>query len=210
MSAESIEGLRVCVVEDESRLRDLLVREIKAMGHAARGYRSAEDAWPELAAATFDTIILDLNLPGQNGMSLFERLHENELDLAVVILTGFSTLETAVQALRWDADDYLTKPCSLAEIEAVLARILVKRRGAAEVSPPPPMRAVADPAEGREPVAASTPGEGRSLEEIEREEILAALHRHQGNKPAAARQLGISLRTLYNKLHTYRVQGYVP
>lgn len=210
MSAESIEGLRVCVVEDESRLRDLLVREIKAMGHAARGYRSAEDAWPDLADADFDTVILDLNLPGRNGMSLFERIHEHGLDVSVVILTGFSTLETAVQALRWDAEDYLTKPCSLAEVETVLARILAKRRGATDAVQPPPVHAVTERAMSVEPAAASATGEGRSLEDIERDEILAALRRHQGNKPAAARQLGISLRTLYNKLHTYRVQGYVP
>lgn len=197
--------LSVCVVEDEQRLRDLLVREISAMGHVVEGHRTAEDAWPALRAGRFRVVLLDLNLPGMSGMELFERVREAELDVAVVVLTGFGTLESAVQALRWEADDYLTKPCTLAEIEAVLARVDLHQQllqiAAAPAATASPSTANADP-------PASTAA-GQTLEDLEREQILAALRQHAGNKTAAARGLGISLRTLYNKLGVYRLQGYL-
>src|SRR5262245_44579469 len=128
MTIRSDDVLSVCVVEDEQRLLDLLVREIVALGYACQGYRTAEDAWPELFEDRFDLVILDLNLPGMSGMELFGRIREAGLGLAVVVLTGFGTLENAVQALRWEADDFLAKPCTLAEIETVLSRCDMQRR----------------------------------------------------------------------------------
>src|SRR5262245_35626423 len=123
MSADVGYQLSVCVVEDERRLRELLVREITAMGHFATGCRTAEDAWTELSSGRFRVLLLDLNLPGMSGMELFGRVRESELDVSVVILTGFGTLDSAVQALRWGADAYLMKPCKLAEIESVIASV---------------------------------------------------------------------------------------
>ncbi|MBI5865635.1 MAG: response regulator, partial [Planctomycetes bacterium] len=66
--------MKVCVVEDEPRLRELLVRELGAMGFAAVGYRTADDAWPALERGEFHVAMLDLNLPGMSGMELFQRV----------------------------------------------------------------------------------------------------------------------------------------
>jgi DNA-binding NtrC family response regulator len=193
--------LRVCVVEDETRLRELLVRELEAMGFSAAGYRSAEDAWPALLGDPFHAALIDLNLPGEDGMGLFQRLREARPDVAIVILTGFGTLDSAVKALRWGAVDYLTKPCNLSDIESVLARVEASRRDA-EIA----RRAEAHGAEAP-PSPKPAPAAGRTLEELEREQILSVLRSLDGNKPAAAQALGISLRTLYNKLGAYRAQG---
>lgn len=193
--------LRVCVVEDETRLRELLVREIEAMGYSAAGHRSAEDAWPALQNDPFHAALIDLNLPGADGMELFQRLREARPDLAIVILTGFGTLDSAVKALRWGAVDYLTKPCNLSDIESVLARVESNRRQA-EIARLAEAQAGSDV-----PSVTPAPAAGRTLEELEREQILSVLRSLDGNKPAAARALGISLRTLYNKLGAYRAQG---
>lgn len=191
--------LRVCIVEDVGRLRELLQREISAMGFSAVAFRTAADAWPALARGDFHVVILDLNLPGEDGMSLFQRLHDHDADLAVVVLTGFGTLESAVQALRWGAADYLTKPCSLDQIEAVLTRIDRRRRAhAAKIAAPDPT----PPAPTSDPPAADV-----TLADLEREQIVGTLARFDGDKRRAARALGISLRTLYNRLHAYRTQG---
>jgi two-component system response regulator RegA len=194
--------LSVCVVEDEPRFRDLLVREISAMGFGVRGFRSAEDAWPALERDGFDAAFIDLNLPGQDGMGLFQRIHDDRPNMAVVILTGFGTLATAVQALRWGALDYLTKPCNLDQIEGVLARVEQNRRKAGVARE---ARITIDVEEGENAHAAAE----RTLEAAERELILTTLGKYGGRKADAARSLGISLRTLYNKLHTYRLQGFV-
>lgn len=197
--------MKVCVLDDEARLRELLVREIGAMGFSATGFRSAEEAWPALERGEFDAALVDLNLPGIDGMALFQRVHEKRPETAIIILTGFGTLGSAVQALRWGATDYLTKPCSLDQIESVLLRIDRTRResmlnlqinGSAAEAPENP--GWADP---------QTPA--RRLEDLERGQILAAMREHRGNKPIVAEALGISLRTLYNKLNAYRVQGHI-
>ena len=142
-------------------------------------------------------------------MDLFGEIRKHGLDVRVVILTGYGSLESAVNALRWDADDYLTKPCGLSEIESVLARLLAQRRARARAELPRLLaEEPADP-DLREPAAPEVDSR-RTLEETEREQILAVLDQHHGHKPAAARQLGISLRTLYNKLNAYRIQGHLP
>lgn len=201
--------LRVCVVEDENRLRALLVREIGAMGHAALGYPSAEEAWPEIVGGV-DVVLLDLNLPGMSGMELLERIRTEQRDVAVVILTGFGGFESAVQSLRNRAEDYLTKPCSLADIDRVLARVLERKRAGQRAQL---AREAAEEAAGPAPAAAplapsGPPRSTQTVEDVERTHILTVLRAHGMNKPAAAEELGISLRTLYNKLNAYRQQGF--
>lgn len=200
--------LRVCVVEDENRLRTLLVREIAAMGHAALGYPSAEEAWGKIQRGV-DVVLLDLNLPGMSGMELLERIRTEQREVAVVILTGFGGFESAVQSLRNRAEDYLTKPCSLVDIDRVLARVLERKRAAQRE------RALREAVEERPPAPAAgavapagPPGSPQTVEDVERAHILTVLRAHGMNKPAAADELGISLRTLYNKLNAYRQQGF--
>ncbi len=197
--------MRVCVIDDEVRLRELLVREIATMGFAATGFRSAEEAWPALEGGEFDALLVDLNLPGIGGMELFQRVHAARPETAVVILTGFGSLDTAVQALRWGATDYLTKPCSLDQIESVLLRIDRSRREAhlAQAGED------ANAPEAGHAAAPNSPTPPRRLEDLEREQILAAMQEHGGHKPRVAEALGISLRTLYNKLNAYRAQGRI-
>lgn len=195
----------VCVVDDEPRLRDLLVREITAMGFVATGFRSAEEALLPLERGEFDVALVDLNLPGMSGMDLFQLVHAKRSEIAVVVLTGFGTLDSAVQALRLGAADYLTKPFSLDQIEAVLLRIDHVRRRSSLAE-----RIDGGSTEGAEyPSSPLLPSRARKLEDLEREQILAAMQEHDGNKPLVAEALGISLRTLYNKLNAYRTQGRI-
>lgn len=204
-------ALQVGVVEDESRLRELLVREIRAMGHHAEGFAAAEQAWPRIRAG-LDAVILDLNLPGMAGMELFRRIRKEELNTAVVILTGFGAFDSAVQSVRWKAEDYLTKPCSLADIDRALSRVLARklesgRRLATEQLDEPVPEVL--PARDSDSTHSSTDPKGATLAEIERIRIIQALEKHGGNKPAVAAELGISLRTLYNRLNVYKHQGFI-
>jgi len=190
-------AFEVLIVEDQTRYRDLLVREIIDMGFSAEGAASAEEAWPLLQTDRFDLVLLDLNLPGMPGLELFERIRGR--DVAVVILTAYGEMDSAVQALRLGAEDYLTKPCSLGDIEKVICRVYQSwlEENRQEVGETP---------EGQ-PADASTGGDepdGLTLRELERDHILKMLEANEGDKPATARQLGISLRTLYYKLDSYR------
>ncbi len=184
---------RVLVVEDEPRLRELLDRALVGWGFEVAAARSAEEAIRLTAAGPADIAVLDLNLPGMDGLELLGRLREKTPGLQAIILTGFASVEAAKQAVHLDVVEFLTKPCHLGELEKALDRAV--RRLPAQY-----------------PQAAAVGGaiavEGMTLHEVERQHILAALERHNGNRTATAVELGISRRTLYYKLEEYQKQGF--
>jgi DNA-binding NtrC family response regulator len=190
--------LSVLVVEDEARLRELLLRAIPQMGFAPAGARSAEEALRLMEKSPSPIMLLDLNLPGMSGMELFGLLRQRWPQTQVVILTGFGDLEAAREAIRLDVVDFLTKPCSLGDLEVALDRAR-KRLG--------PPRPDVGPDAGPDSIVSDNAGPP-TLDDIERQTILAALERHRGNRAATAAELGISLRTLYYRLAEYQRQGY--
>lgn len=176
--------LRVLVVEDEPRMRELLLDVIPEMGFPTTAVRSAEEARRSLDAAPPDILLLDLQLPGAGGMDLFEQVRRECPQMQVIILTGHGDLDAARAAIRLDVVDFLRKPCHLGELEVALhrARLRVHR------NPPVDLSIEAAPV---------------TLAEMEREQIFSALRRHQGNRTAAALELGISRRKLHYRLREY-------
>lgn len=193
---------RVLLVDDETRLRDMLVRAIDQMGFEATGVNSAEAAARLLAEREFHILILDLNLPGIGGMEFFEELRRDDPFIQVIILTGFGELEAAQRAIHLDAVEFLTKPCPLGELELALDRARVRLEKLAQ---PPQLIDRAAP-----PQLQATPtGEPTSLELVERNHIIAVLKKNGGNRTATAAELGISLRKLYYRLGEYQRQGLI-
>ncbi len=133
-------SLDVLIVDDEASLRTLLGEELAAMGHATTTAATAGEAFAAIERATFDAVILDLNLPDQHGMEVFRRLRESRGGgvAEVIVLTGHGTTDSAIQAIRLEAFDYLLKPCSLRELDVLLREIARKAAGR---STPPPGRA---------------------------------------------------------------------
>ena len=188
--------MKVLIVEDEPRLREVLLRAVRDMGFAPSGCRSGEEALRTLEADGHDIVMLDLNLPGMSGMEMLEQVRKRWPATQTVILTGYGDLDTAKRAIRLDAVDFLTKPCPLGEIEGALDR--ARQRVPREL---PGSVAVA------EAPAISDQADGRTMDVVERHHILAALDRHQGNRTAAAAELGISVRKLYYRLAEYERRG---
>src|SRR5271169_3700787 len=185
--------LRVLIVEDEPRLRELLADVLPDMGFPATAVRSGEEAVKIMRSDPHDLVLLDLQLPRMGGMDFFQQLHEQWPATQVVILTGYGDLESARQAIRLDVVDFLSKPCPLREVELALERARRRLHSSERDSV---TRSIPEPA-----TQAST------LWETERRQILAALERHDGNRTAAAAELGISRRTLHYRLNEYRRLG---
>ena len=101
--------------------------ELDRMGHEVTVCPDGLTAVAALERNTYDCIIVDLDMPGLTGLQVIAKAKELSADTEAVVLTGKSSLETAVGALRQGAFDYLTKPCKLVEIEALLNRVLQKR-----------------------------------------------------------------------------------
>ena len=194
--------LRVLVVEDEPRLRQYLGEAVRQLGLDGEITATAEAARRYLAGGgTADLLLLDLNLPGEDGLSLLRAARAAGSNTPAIILTGYGTLEAARLAIRLDAVDFLAKPCPLAELEQAVSRAMLRSRAMVDRAAPTD----ADEPDPPEETPAATPAE--PLAATERRAILAAIRRHDGNRAAAAEELGISERTLYYRLKQYGGDG---
>ncbi len=215
MSAASVpSGRDVLVVEDEPRIRNMLSKALLEMGFHATLAASAEAGQRALGERSYDIMILDLNLPGMNGIDFLQRARKQHKDIQVIILTGFGSLEAAQKAIHLDVVEFLTKPCALGTLEAALARAAKRRRGQiVEQGAAPEARMQFDP-EPKPVVAVAPPvanaaGDPASMEEMEQRHILGVLQKNNGNRAATAAELGISLRKLYYRLGQYQKMGVV-
>ena len=207
-AAPRSESRRVLVVEDERRLREMLLTSIKEMGFDPTGASSGESAGRMLEQASFAIALVDLNLPGMDGMELSESIRRRWPETQIIILTGFGDLDSARRAIRVEVADFLTKPCGMNELETALVKAQARwlERWAGHAAPTPPRATpTAAPIVPHDPTAALPPP--ASIEEMERTLILAALARHTGNRDAAAAELGISVRKLYYRIQQYQAQG---
>ena len=123
--------MRLLVVEDNDRLAETLTSLLRGEGHAVDLVTNGEDADATLAAEGFDLVILDLGLPGMDGLDVLRRLRDRRAETAVLILTGRGALDDRVKGLDLGADDYLTKPFEIEEFEARVRALLRRRARAA-------------------------------------------------------------------------------
>jgi len=114
--------LSLLVVEDEQSLARLWASELARLVEATLAH-TLEDARNKLRGRAFDAILLDLHLPDGNGIDLLKEVSGRGDDTAVIILTGNADVNSAIQALRYGAYDYLLKPCRIVELEQHLERI---------------------------------------------------------------------------------------
>jgi DNA-binding NtrC family response regulator len=120
-------SLRILFVDDEKSLQEFMRSELPRLGHEVTVCGDGRAALKVLEKSTFDVAILDLRMPGMGGIEVLEHLKQVSPDTDAVIMTGHASQETTIQALRLGACDYLTKPCKLAEIEAVLVKAAARR-----------------------------------------------------------------------------------
>src|SRR5262245_51760403 len=119
--------LRVLFVDDETSLREFMRSELPRLGHEVTVCPDGKAALKAMERATFDAAILDLRMPGMSGLEVLEHLKKVSPDTEAVVMTGHASIETATMAMRLGAADYITKPCKLADIEAVLTRMAERR-----------------------------------------------------------------------------------
>lgn len=223
MAQPSFHGRQVLLVEDEPRLRDMLLRAIREMGFEVSRASSAEQALRLLDQRPHPVIIVDLNLPAASGMELIRTVRQRWPHVQPIILTGFGDLDAARQAIHLDVVDFLTKPCGLGDLELALDRAfhrLLRDHPLAlalgKLEPEAVEHDADDPdspeQSARNETALPMTFEPRdsvgtmSMEEVERRTILAVLEKHKGSRSAAAAEMGISLRKLYYRLAQYQKQ----
>ncbi len=120
--------IQVLVVDDEKPTRVLMERELPQTGCVVVTTQSGEEALEVLSRQDFDVVLLDLKMPGLGGMATLRRLRSSGNPAEVVVLTGHPEVESAIEAMKLGAYDYLIKPFKLSEVEAVLRRAAEKRQ----------------------------------------------------------------------------------
>src|SRR5215470_13367876 len=120
-------SLRILFADDEKSLQEFMKAELPRLGHEVTVCPDGKAAVKTLEKSTFDAAILDLRMPGLNGIEVLEQLKQVSPDTEAIVMTGHASMETAIEAVRLGAFDYVTKPCKLTELDAVLRKVAEKR-----------------------------------------------------------------------------------
>ncbi len=122
----------ILIVDDERSMREFLEILLQRAGHDVVACAAAQDALVALESDDYDLVISDIKMPGIGGLELLQRVREISPETPVVLITAHGSTESAVEAMRLGAYDYLTKPCSVDEIVLVVDKALEKRSLSAE------------------------------------------------------------------------------
>jgi len=176
----------ILLVDDDERLRSRMTRAFEERGYEAQQAEGYDGAITIAARESTEYAVVDLRMPGKSGLEVVRELHRIDPATKIVVLTGYGSIATALEAVRLGATHYLTKP---ADVDEVIASF---ERGGAEA-------AVQAPPAGSE--MQQTP----SLARVEWEHIQRVLTDCGGNITKAAEKLGIHRRSLQRKLAKFPV-----
>ncbi len=123
---------RVLVVDDEKFIRDILADFLGMEGYEVRTAEDGMAALQEMSRGAYDVIISDLKMPRMGGIELLDEIAKRNSNVLTVIMTGFGTVETAIDAMKRGAYDYILKPFKVEEVVHIIQRALEKQRLAAE------------------------------------------------------------------------------
>lgn len=166
---------RLLIVEDDPTFARTLRRSFERRGYAVRSADGLDEATALFQAECFDYAVVDLKLGSSSGLAVVEALHAHAPETRIVVLTGYASIATAVEAIKLGASHYLAKPSNSDDIEAAFA----SDRGDATI-----------PVEGRR----------SSIKTLEWEYIHQTLVECEFNISETARRLGLHRRTLARKL----------
>ena len=124
--------MRVLVVDDDKIIRVPLRDDLKDAGYEATDVESAEEAWAAVEQGPYDVVVTDIRMPGMDGIAFLEKMKEAHPETAVIMMTGYGTVENAVQAMKLGAYEYITKPFDNEELLLILDRVRELRAVRAE------------------------------------------------------------------------------
>jgi len=117
---------KILIVEDEKSLRELLKHRLSQKGNVVECFGSAEEVLQAISSKEYDVALVDLKLPGMNGLDLLQEL-KSKSNVETIIITGHGSIESAISAMKMGAYDYLTKPFKLSELEILIDKAYEKK-----------------------------------------------------------------------------------
>ncbi len=118
---------RVLVVDDEENIREVLSNYLESMNYDVQTAEDGQDALNKYRKGEFDLIISDLLMPNVDGLELLKRVRDMDKDVIFLMITGYPSIETAVDAIKKGAYDYITKPFHMEDVKLRIERAFEKR-----------------------------------------------------------------------------------
>ncbi|NJD57698.1 MAG: sigma-54-dependent Fis family transcriptional regulator [Nitrospirae bacterium] len=118
---------RILIAEDEAISRKHLIYALEKEGYEVTGATDGLEAFALFDQNTYDVVIADIKMPGMDGLTLLDKIKDKDPDMDVIIITGFGSIESAVEAMRKGASEYVTKPFNLDELNLKIAKVLKKK-----------------------------------------------------------------------------------
>jgi len=122
-----MKSISVLLVDDDATFRQVMGNELTRLGYQIAAVGSGEEAVRQIAASEPDVVLLDLRLPGMNGLEVLKSIRSNAPGTEVVIMTGHGSIDTAIESIRSGAFDYVVKPCPLDELGIRIQRAVERR-----------------------------------------------------------------------------------
>lgn len=179
------------LIEDDAVFAQVLQNSLQKRGISCAHVSNIEQASDSGLPKNFDSIVLDLYLDGESGLSILPQLRQRYPKANILVLTGYASIATTVQAMKLGADNYLPKPANATQILTALTQ------GAVNISETDQQSKMDCEEESGE---AKAQQDVLSVERLQWEHIQTVLTQHQGNISATARALGMHRRTLQRKL----------
>jgi DNA-binding NtrC family response regulator len=126
--ADETAGIRMLVVEDDKALSEIVCEELRERGHMAVAAETVAEGLEQLKQSEFEVALVDLMLPDGSGIDILKKIAEEGLATEAIVLTGYATVDTAIQAMKLGAYDYVTKPARMDELEILVAKAAEKAR----------------------------------------------------------------------------------
>ena len=173
------------IVDDERDIRELLGMTLTRMGLIAATAGTLQEAKDILAEQAFDICLTDMRLPDGNGIELIQHVAQHYQNMPIAMITAYGDVQSAVNALKSGAFDFVSKPVDLSELRDIIQRGLLLKNNTSVNSATN---------------NAATQALPEALEHLEREKIQSALEACRFNKTKSAAQLGITFRALRYKM----------
>lgn len=167
--------LTLLITDDDALFAQTLARQLSRRGYQCHIASNTTEAVGVAVEQSIDAAITDLVMEGESGLHLVKQLHDLLPDLPILVLTGYASVTTAVEAIKLGARQYLAKPASIDDILSALTQLHGNEQLAVQAKP-------------------------QSVERVEWEHIQKVLAEHEGNISATARALDMHRRTLQRKL----------
>jgi DNA-binding NtrC family response regulator len=114
---------RILIVDDNREIRSILEEYLREEGYQAEGAGDGQEALEMHHETPFDLIITDLNMPGMTGIELIKEINKNDKGTEFIIITGYASLDTAIEAVKAGAFDYIVKPFRIEELKVVIKNV---------------------------------------------------------------------------------------